>query len=367
MKPTTANDIINAIKEIRKLLNEIKSNLLHEYRNEVRETLHKKEVVYNFLNKKEQKDGLTYKEKNMAKITGRRLKNLKKYLEKFLKSVYNVTYGLNYLFNEINKEDYYEPEEIKSTFDGGYTRYESRGDKHSKLSIDEYFDKISPYLKNMIDNHKARGELKIQLSMRIIFVSFLDANETLVMHIKSENIVVMNGTETNDAINELLKSFYKRYQEGLETKMNKSSYIFELVDLLEYHLHKISLNRGSSYINSPEWIKNKGVTINPKNTNDNRCFQYAITASLKYQNIDHHPERISKLKPFINNYNWEDIEFPSRPENYEKFERNNKTIALNIFFVPRNTKQIRQAHISEYNNKRNNQVNLLKINDGTNK
>ena len=165
MKPTTANDIINAIKEIRKLLNEIKSNLLHEYRNEIRETLHKKEVVYNFLNKKEQKDGLTYKEKNMVKITGRRLKNLKKYLEKFLKSVYNVTYGLNYLFNEINKEDYYEPEEIKSTFDGGYTRYESRGDKHSKLSIDEYFDKISPYLKNIIDNHKARGELKIQLSM----------------------------------------------------------------------------------------------------------------------------------------------------------------------------------------------------------
>ena len=129
MKPTTANDIINAIKEIRKLRNEIKSNLLHEYRNEIRETLHEKEVVYNFLNKKEQKDGLTNKEKNMVKITGRRLKNLKKYLEKFLKSVYNVTYGLNYLFNEINKEDYYEPEEIKSAFNGGYTRYESRGDK----------------------------------------------------------------------------------------------------------------------------------------------------------------------------------------------------------------------------------------------
>ena len=57
-----------------------------------------------------------------------------------------------------------------------------------------------------------------------------------------------------------------------------------------------TFNRGSSYINCCEWIKNKGVTINPKNTKNtknNMCFQYAITAALNHQNIDHHPERIS--------------------------------------------------------------------------
>ena len=136
--------------------------------------------------------------------------------------------------------------------------------------------------------------------------------------------------------------------------MNKSSYTFKRVDLLEYHLHKINLSRGSSYINSPEWLKNKRVTINPKNTKDNKCFQYAIIAALNYQNIDHHPERISKLKPFINNYNWKDIEFPSCSKNYTKFEQNNKTIALNIFYVPHNTKQVRQAYISKYNDERDN-------------
>ena len=72
---------------------------------------------------------------------------------------------------------------------------------------------------------------------------------------------------------------------------------------------KISLNRGSSYIKSDKWLKNKGVTINPKNTKNNKCFKYAITAALNHSNIDHHPERISKHKPFINNYNWNDIEF----------------------------------------------------------
>ena len=114
----------------------------------------------------------------------------------------------------------------------------------------------------MIDDNKARSEWKIQLVMRIIFVSFIDANETRVMYTKSDNIEIMSGTETSDAINELLKPFYKRYREGLEMKMDKSSYTFKCVDLLEYHLHKISLNRGNSYINSPEWLKNKKVTIN---------------------------------------------------------------------------------------------------------
>ena len=190
--------------------------------------------------------------------------------------------------------------------------------------------------------------------MQIIFVSFIDVNETRVMHTKSDNIEIVRGIRISDAINELFGSFSRRYQEGLKTKMKGSSFKFERIDLLEYHLHKISLNRGSSYINSPEWIKNKGVTINPKNTKNNNYFLYAITAALNHQNIGHHPERISKHRPFINNYNWKDIEFPSHSKDWRKFEQNNKTIALNILYVPNNTKQIKEAYISKYNNKRGN-------------
>ena len=167
--------------------------------------------------------------------------------------------------------------------------YESKGDKDNILTLYEYFDIIRPYLKVLIDDYKAKGEWKIQLSMRITFVSCTDANETLEMHTKSDNITIMSGIEIEDIINELFNAFSKRYQEGLETKMKESSFTFERIDLLEYHLHKIILNRGNSYINSPEWIKNKRVTINPQNTEDNNCFQYAITAAVNYQNIDHHP------------------------------------------------------------------------------
>ena len=193
--------------------------------------------------------------------------------------------------------------------------------------------------------------------MKIAFVSFIDKNETQVMRTKGDNIEIMNGADTSEAINELIDSFIKRYQEGLETKLEGSSYISERIDLLEYHLHKISLNRGSSYIESHEWIKNKGVTINPKNK-DNKCFQYAITAGFNYQNID------VILKEFINNYNWKDIEYPSHSKDRRKSECNNNTIALNILCVPHNTEQIKQAYISKHNNKRDTQVNLLMITNG---
>ena len=62
----------------------------------------------------------------------------------------------------------------------------------------------------------------------------------------------MRGVETEDVINEIIITFRKRYQAGLEIKMRGSSFTFESIDLLEYHLHKINLNRGSSYIESPE-------------------------------------------------------------------------------------------------------------------
>ena len=56
--------------------------------------------------------------------------------------------------------------------------------------------------------------------------------------------------------------------------MRGSGFIFDRVDALHYNLNKISLSRSASYIDSPEWLKNKKATINPKN-NDNKCSQYA--------------------------------------------------------------------------------------------
>ena len=94
----------------------------------------------------------------------------------------------------------------------------------------------------------------------------------------------MIDNEADDIIKELSECFKKRYQERLETKMKGSQFVFESLDLLYYSLHKTSLNRVGSYIDSPSWLKHKGATLNPKKE-DNECFKYAITVALNYEKI----------------------------------------------------------------------------------
>ena len=100
--------------------------------------------------------------------------------------------------------------------------------------------------------------------------------------------------------------------------------------------------------------------------NGDANFEDALDDVLNYQNIEICPERISKLKPFINRYNWEGIDFPAGQKEWIKFEKNNKTIALNVLYIPHNTKTISIAYRSEYNNKHKKQVILLMINQGKN-
>ena len=87
MESPTSNNSINAIKEARKLFNEIRSNLSREETNRIGKKLYKKEVVYNFLKEKEQEGSLTNKQKNVLKNISRYPKNIVKHLKNFKKYV----------------------------------------------------------------------------------------------------------------------------------------------------------------------------------------------------------------------------------------------------------------------------------------
>ena len=83
---------------------------------------------------------------------------------------------------------------------------------------------------------------------------------------------------------------------------------------------------------SSESLRSKKEPITKKGN----CFQNALSDALDYQRIKKHPQKISKLKPYINHYNWKGIKFPLDKEDCKKFEQNNKDTALNILFVPHN-------------------------------
>ena len=171
----------------------------------------------------------------------------------------------------------------------------------------------------------------------------------------------------DEIIEERFKSGLLNYQKNLEEPMRGSEFVSDSIDLFYYHLQKVDLKMSASYIDSPEWFQNKKGTINPQKNDDN-YFQYVLTVSLNHQNIADSPQIISKVKAYIDQYNWKEIDFSSRTKdrkNWKNFEQNNKAIAFNILFLPHNTKQIRPACISKQKFKCENQVVLLMITDGT--
>ena len=219
------DDSNTEIGETKKLFNNLRNNFSREEIKKHREKIHKKEWVYNHLKEIEQKYSLTSKEKRVLKNIEKYFKKLKEDLNKIKIYQYNITRDIGHLFNEISKEDYYEPIEIKSALEGSYIEYESRGDNDNNLLLEEYLNIIRLYPRDMIDDRKTDGEWKMQLIMKINFICSVGTNEFHEMYTKSDNIEIMSGTETRDAINELFKSFLRRYQEGLETNERKQFYI----------------------------------------------------------------------------------------------------------------------------------------------
>ena len=58
------------------------------------------------------------------------------------------------------------------------------------------------------------------------------------------------------------------------------------------------------------WLRSKKEAI----INGDNDFQNALDDALNYQNIEKDPQKISKLKPYINKNNWEGIEFSTGPK-----------------------------------------------------
>ena len=99
---------------------------------------------------------------------------------------------------------------------------------------------------------------------------------------------------------------------------------------------------------SPDWIVSKKATINPKNEKDNECFKWSIIAGLNYNKIKE--KELKKLLKFRR----VDTDFSSYQRDWEEFEQNNTSIALNVLFVSYNSQEIKLAQKLRYNSRRKN-------------
>ena len=179
--------------------------------------------------------------------------------------------------------------------------------------------------------------------MHVSFFSSRDTGETHIYYVWSDNVNIMQGKDTGDIIRNILKSFLHNYQQ--ELKMIKgNNFVFESIDPLDYKLHRVRLKRGGSYIKSPKCLENKKAVINPENNNDDECLRWSIICALNYNEI-----MKKEFENIFEKIKHEDKDFSSQKREWENFEQNNESTALNVLFASQNSEEIILLYKSEHN------------------
>ena len=182
----------------------------------------------------------------------------------------------------------------------------------------------------------------------------------LAIYSASKPVEIFMSSHTENVIDTLFNTILNRIQQAIEASNEREGgFTHDSVGLLYYHFQRIDIRKGGSYIASSDWIANKKATINSKNEKDNECFKWSIVAGLNYNKIKE--KELKKLLKFRR----VDTDFSSYQRDWEEFEQNNTSIALNILFVSHNSEEVKLAYKSSYN-KPKNQVILLMINDEAN-
>ena len=108
-----------------------------------------------------------------------------------------------------------------------------------------------------------------------------------------------------------------------------SRFVFDEFLYLDVNFYQLNLMRGSSYLPLPDWLAIKKAIVNPHN-DDEECFKWSVftveNAGMK------EPQRVSKLRKFMDNYNWSGLEFPVSIKDIGKFETRNN-ISVNVLAV----------------------------------
>ena len=139
-----------------------------------------------------------------------------------------------------------------------------------------------------------------------------------------------------------------------------SRFVFDEVLYLDVNFHQLNLTRGSSYLPLPDFIAKRKAVINPQN-GDEECFKWAIIAADRWMGIDSHPERVSNLGEFADNYEWSGLEFPVLLKQIGKFEVKND-ISVNVLGL-----EGKDIYILRNSGHSHREINLLMISeDGIN-
>ena len=223
----SVNNFDNArIKKIREDFNKLRDRLLKPKTEEIKRHLYEIENKKNLSKSKIKRieENLLDLEKSFFKFKKFYYYNDIEYKRiRDVKNLFNEVALSGIAFNQSNDEDYYKPIKTNSAFNGSNIEYQSKGGKDKNLSIKEYLYMIITHLRDVINDHKAHGkvkvhssndyetegEWKIQSSMEINFVSSKDSDEIRIMHTNSDDIEILMGSEKMILLKNFFNLIYK--------------------------------------------------------------------------------------------------------------------------------------------------------------
>ena len=245
----------------------------------------------------------------------------------------------------------------KTAFSGLFSNYRING---NGMDIPNYLSYVKDMVFELFENYLIESNIKVQLILNVLtYVGNYGESENYREDNTYLNSITKLITQSTD-LDEKYKEITDHILESFSSYEGRGSgWKFMGIQYLEILITKVTYFGGSSYIELPLEIKNKKACVNVQNNNQ-ECFKFSILAALHYDEIKFHPERPSNYTKWINDLNFDGIDFPVDLKDIDKFENQNP---YRINILGYENKEIYPLRISNKNCDELTTINLLLIND----
>ena len=277
------------------------------------------------------KKGVDIKKKFKKKAKAKKVKTFEDYFENFIKNKEIPKDTPVYLRKALERALYEHEQGIeieKSALDKFATKYIFEG--IPGIRPPEYFNRVFTTVEGMLKNNR---NVKFKMVLVCLFERISVKTDKGVEKLEEYEAFFSTSNYKNlksTNIEKLLKKgFGKILKDVEEFNLNSSNWVFKEVLRLEVHTVEYNPIKGSSYIDLPQWIKNKQAIINIKNRDD-KCFIWSILRYLYPKEKD--AQYLKDLRKYEFSLNTKGLTFPLKLKDITKFEKLNPEIpGINVF------------------------------------
>ena len=186
---------------------------------------------------------------------------------------------------------------MDGAFGGAYRRY--RIDGIERMNVNTFFSKTNKLMIELLIKETTNKAVRSQAITWIRFVK--DGVEMVDLAFNSRMMPVYKLNDKNEIVTAMIEHMAQQIE---NPSLRKSKFVFDRVIHMDIDFHRLNLTRGSSYIPLPDWLTKKKAIINPRNL-DMECFKWAVIAAMKWEEIDRDCQRVSKLRHYENDFDWD--------------------------------------------------------------